>query len=318
MMAVTSKGEVLGRILAHVDYKHIVRHGETTGFFGFFECVDDQHVASSLLDAACRFVSAHGCTELRGPFNLNAYQELGIVLEGFDNPPSVAEIMTAKYYPALLDAAGFEPIKRFRTHQLFPISDIDPESLLGERSLEILKDPAFTSRNIRLDKFKEELSLFRDIYNESFSQNWYFSPRTQEELMFEMGAARHAVNPELIWVAEYHRIPVGFFICMPDVYRLFAPLRGRVNLFNVINLLSGFKKLKEAQFLTNGLIPSLNGRGIMRVLVYKCVKALQKHGFTKVSTTWVDEKNSRALAQVQAIGMTVKHRAAIYGKKITS
>ena len=47
-------GEVVGRIAAIQNRQHNNYYHDTTGFFGFFETVDDQGVAGSLFDAAAK------------------------------------------------------------------------------------------------------------------------------------------------------------------------------------------------------------------------------------------------------------------------
>ena len=46
------EGEVVGRISAQVDRNHNAQHDERTGFFGFFECIDDGEVVEALLQTA--------------------------------------------------------------------------------------------------------------------------------------------------------------------------------------------------------------------------------------------------------------------------
>lgn len=45
-------GEVVGRITAHVNHRHNEIWEDKVGFFGFFECIDEQEVADALFDAA--------------------------------------------------------------------------------------------------------------------------------------------------------------------------------------------------------------------------------------------------------------------------
>ncbi len=77
-------GRAVGRILAHVWDRHGRVHGEKAGYFGFFECEDDAKTAGILLDSAAEFARGCGATTLRGPFQMTAAQEMGIVVRGFD------------------------------------------------------------------------------------------------------------------------------------------------------------------------------------------------------------------------------------------
>ncbi|RPI04824.1 MAG: hypothetical protein EHM64_08710, partial [Ignavibacteriae bacterium] len=63
------EGEVVGRIAAIVNHNHNKEHGENIGFFGFFECINDQSVANALFDKAKEYLLSHGVTAMRGPAN---------------------------------------------------------------------------------------------------------------------------------------------------------------------------------------------------------------------------------------------------------
>jgi hypothetical protein len=103
-----------GRVLAHVWRRHARLHGERCGYFGFFECGDDEEAASALLEAAAAFARARGCTSLRGPFNMTAAQEMGVVIAGFEGAPAVDMVHTPPWVPRLLESAGFRVCLRMR------------------------------------------------------------------------------------------------------------------------------------------------------------------------------------------------------------
>src|SRR5512138_2099827 len=60
-------GRAVGRIAAIDDRLHREVHGDSTGFFGFFECVDDAAVAQALLAVATDWLKARGLDVARGP-----------------------------------------------------------------------------------------------------------------------------------------------------------------------------------------------------------------------------------------------------------
>ena len=53
-------GEVCGRIAAILNQGHVQQYNERRGFFGFFECRDDQEAANGLFDAVRRVVRRPG------------------------------------------------------------------------------------------------------------------------------------------------------------------------------------------------------------------------------------------------------------------
>jgi hypothetical protein len=82
-------GAVVGRIGAILNHNHNKEHGENIGFFGFFECVNEQAVANALFDSAKKYLAQFHVTAVRGPANPSVNDEYGMLIDGFDTPPTV-------------------------------------------------------------------------------------------------------------------------------------------------------------------------------------------------------------------------------------
>ena len=80
--------EVVGRIGAILNQGHINRYDDERGFFGFFESIDNQEVANGLFDAARDWFADQGIFKLRGPVNPSLNATLGLLIDGFDTPPT--------------------------------------------------------------------------------------------------------------------------------------------------------------------------------------------------------------------------------------
>jgi GNAT superfamily N-acetyltransferase len=313
LLAVDAAGRVRGRILAHVDYRHVVRWSENVGFFGFFECEDDPAVAKALLDAAGRFARERGCDRLRGPFNLNAYQELGILVAGFAEIQSVGETHTPPYYPRLLEAAGLAPSKHLSTFSC-PLDKLDPAQLIGPKQKALLDDPSFAIRCYRPSEFDREIARFGDIMNVSFYEAWHFVPVTKEQLLFDYGAIKPLLRPELVLVAELRGVPVGFNIGVPNVYELLRPLRGRLPPHRLLGLLRGVKKLRQVTACMSGVVPHLHVRGIYRLLIAKLIENAKRMGFDTLYGMAHDD-NPGPMAVAAKVAQR-KHHLAVYERPL--
>ncbi len=53
-------GECVGRISASIDREHLDRYKDDTGFFGFFDTIDDPEVAKALMDRAEKMADCEG------------------------------------------------------------------------------------------------------------------------------------------------------------------------------------------------------------------------------------------------------------------
>ncbi|HEX7336187.1 MAG TPA: hypothetical protein VF252_03175, partial [Gemmatimonadales bacterium] len=100
-------GETVGRIAAISNRLHNETHDDRVGFFGFFECVDDQAVADALLEAAAEWCRTLGHDVLRGPTSFSVNDECGLLVDGFDKPPALMMPHNPRYYVSLLERAGF-------------------------------------------------------------------------------------------------------------------------------------------------------------------------------------------------------------------
>jgi len=180
-------GNVAGRILAHVSHRHTVRHHERAALFGYFECCNERAAARTLLEAAGAFGRQRGCEVLRGPFNMTAMQEMGIVQDGFHKAPAVDEIYSAPYYPALLQACGLTPTFPVSTFRIDDITTIDVEALVhGERQRRLLADGRLRIRAANPQAAAHEFETLRELLNESLAlpRTWCCSlayPRTLGE-----------------------------------------------------------------------------------------------------------------------------------------
>ena len=91
-------GKPVGRLSAHINWLHDQHHGLETGFFGFFESIQDQAVAAALFTAAGNWLRERGKTRLVGPLNFCIYDEMGLLVEGFDSMPAMFQTHNPPYY----------------------------------------------------------------------------------------------------------------------------------------------------------------------------------------------------------------------------
>ena len=104
------EGQPAGRISAHINRLHNQYHDPDDGFFGFFECVPDVGVASALFYAAADWLRQRGKERLIGPLNFCIYDEMGLLVDGFDTMPAIFQTYNPPYYLDLLTELGFSKV----------------------------------------------------------------------------------------------------------------------------------------------------------------------------------------------------------------
>ena len=316
LLARDGQGRPVGRALAHVYHRHNVRHGERAAFFGYFECRDDARAARALIDAAAAFGSQHGCTVLRGPFNMTAMQEMGVLTSGFAEPPAVDETYTPSYYPGLLAAAGLRPVFPVTTFRVDDVSRLKHDTLLGERQRALLASGRLRVRSANLRNFTREIEAVRELLNDSFYDNPHFMPITHDEFVFQIGPYKRLMDPAISLVAELDGVPCGFIITVPDFNPLLKQMQGRAGPREILTFLRGRSRIRDAVLIIMGVPRYLQDRGIMRVLLAELVRVLQRRGYRRLTVTWIADVNAKSLATVAALGARPLHRLTLYERPI--
>lgn len=316
LLARDGQGRPVGRALAHVYHRHNVRHGERAAFFGYFECRDDARAARALIDAAAAFGSQHGCTVLRGPFNMTAMQEMGVLTSGFAEPPAVDETYTPSYYPGLLAAAGLRPVFPVTTFRVDDVSRLKHDTLLGERQRALLASGRLRVRSANLRNFAREIEAVRELLNDSFYDNPHFVPITHDEFVFQIGPYKRLMDPAISLVAELDGVPCGFIITVPDFNPLLKQMQGRAGPREILTFLRGRSRIRDAVLIIMGVPRYLQDRGIMRVLLAELVRVLQRRGYRRLTVTWIADVNAKSLATVAALGARPLHRLTLYERPI--
>jgi hypothetical protein len=99
-------GQIAGRIGAIENSVYNRFHNDPMGFFGFFDCRDDQEVAAALLSACSSWLEKRGLDGMRGPVNPDMNNSCGILVEGFDELPAIFMPFNFPYYRDLLEDQG--------------------------------------------------------------------------------------------------------------------------------------------------------------------------------------------------------------------
>ena len=91
--------KVVGRIVAINNLlHHDLYPTENTGFIGFFESVNDLKVAKLLFDEACSWLKKKGRSFVRGPVSPSMNYEAGLLINGFEFPPTFMMPYNPNYY----------------------------------------------------------------------------------------------------------------------------------------------------------------------------------------------------------------------------
>jgi GNAT superfamily N-acetyltransferase len=289
-------GKCVGRIIGIIDDTHNEYHKEKIAFFGFYESIDNQALATALLDEVARWAKAKGMTQVRGPVNPSTNHECGLLVEGFQDPPQVMMTYNPPYYAKLFEHWG---LKKSKDLLAFNISN---KAKFSERlvahAAKIKEKGRVTFRPVNMKKFDEEVELILDIYNDAWEKNWGFVPASPEEFRHMAKDMKTIVDPSLILIAEVNGETAGFSLALPDVNQAIAKVKdGKLFPTGLVKLLwhtkGPFRKktINRCRVLTLGIKQKYREVGIGPLLYLEYLRLAPLGGYAYGEASWILEDN---------------------------
>ena len=229
------QGRPVGRIGACIDTAFNDYQNVRWGWVGFFDSFDDPAVAGALFDAACAWAADRGADLCVGPACFTTNDELGLQVDGFDDPPALLTLQNPRYYETLWVEHGWEPAMDLWAWHFD--SRTTALSDRQRRTLDRIQQRAqVTVRSIRMDEFDAEVGRFFEVYNAAWSDNWGFAPMPEAEIRHLAGQLKQIINPNWAFGLETPEGQVvGVCLALPDVNRLMRRVRsGRLFPFGLV------------------------------------------------------------------------------------
>ena len=308
--------EVVGRIAATVNYQYIQFHNQPTGFFGFFESIDDADVATALLNAAEHWVSTRGMQRVLGPMSFSTNEECALLVEGFQSVPAVMMPYNLPYYATLIEGAGYTKAKDLLAYLLDARYKAAPPDRLVRGVAHLQQRYEITIRPVNLRRLQQDVALIQEIYNSAWERNWCFMPMTPEEIADLAKQLRMIGNPNLCLLAERNGEAVGFALALPDYNQALRYINGRLFPVGLFKLLWYRRYMNSARVLALGLKPGFRNMGIDAMLYLRLWYEAPKNGYPLVECSWILEDNWPMRRGLERMGGEITKTYRIYEKDL--
>jgi GNAT superfamily N-acetyltransferase len=314
-------GVPVGRIAAIENRAHNEFHNDRVGFFGFFECREDQEAANALFAAAETWLRSRNLDSMRGPMNPSTNHECGMLVRGFRWHPMIMTTWNPRYYSTLTEQAGFTKAKDLLAY-FFPAEGPrafelpDRVRLLAERAL---RGKTLTFRELDLAKFGPEVDRCWEIYNSAWESNWGFFPMSRDSFGHEAKVLKYIVNPRFTLMAEVNGEPAGFLIIVPDFHHAYKAIgNGRLLPTGLFKLLAAKPRLRTGRIMILGAKAEYRHRGIFALFVNEMVQRAKKYGLVGAEASWILEDNDKLNRPLAALGAKEYRRWRIYDRPVSA
>jgi GNAT superfamily N-acetyltransferase len=310
-----SGGRDVGRIAAIRNRAHEDFHQEPVGFFGFFEAIEELSASEALLQAAADWLREKGLKTIRGPLSYDTNAVSGMLVDAFDESPTILMPYNRESLPRQMEAAGFTKAKDLLAFRLD--SDKLPPRI-ARLSDRVKKKEGITFRRLDMKRFVDEVRIVREIYNLAWDKNWGFVPMSSAEIDHMAVDLKQVVDPDFILFAEIEGRPVGFAMALPDANQATRGVRnGRLFPFGLLAILRAWKKIDTVRVITLGTIPEYRNRGLEVLFYRELFDTAFRKGIRYGECSWILEDNEPMVRGIAALGgPTPRKRYRIYDRAL--
>ena len=309
-LARDNDGNPLGRIAAIKFNDHLKTYKDKLGFFGFFECINDQVVADQLIKKAKKWLNENGLMKMRGPASFTINEQIGLLIENFDEPPTLLTTWNPPYYQKLLEAAGLVKAEDLLAREVV-LSDIDPQYLsriarIGSRNKKI------AIRKANLENIENEIDILVKVYGEAWNENWGAVPINRNEFTKLVLELKPFLLPDCTLIAEFEGTPVGVFIVIPDINIAIKACNGNLGPLGLIRFMLAKRRVDLMRGVVAGVLKPYRNKGIESAFYSSVLNTLIGSQYKRIEFSWMLESNFRVHRVLDSIKAQTTKRWRVY------
>jgi len=300
----------VGRISAQVNRRHLERHHDSTGHFGFFDCLDDPEAARALVAAAESFLRARNVRRMVGPMNFSLNEECGCLISGFDISPAILMPHARSWTGPLLEGAGLGKEIDLFAYRMDTAKFAGP---IGDIAAQADRTGGVSVRPFDMANYDAEVRTLVEIFNDAWDLNWGFVPFSSDEIDALLAELKPLIRGNYGRFVLFDRKPVAMMVGLPNINEIIAPFHGRLLPFNWAKLLWTLKRedTRSARVPLLGLRRAYQsspiGGALLALLVRELITLARTYRMDWVEFSWVLETNRRLIKLAEmAAGPPVK------------
>lgn len=299
-------GQVVGRVCAILNERYNQYWDQNIGFFGFFECINDRGVARELMVTVERYLQDQGKEGIYGPISPTIQDEVGVLLDSYDQVPVKGMAYNPPYYVNLLEVCGYDSVKDL-VHQS---TDLDTFTQALESKMHKLQpfidDADIYTRCFDWDNLERDAEIVRDLfYHQTFNQHWGYYPVESEEWLKMLQNYRSQIYEDLFLIVEDAGEPIGFAVCFNDLNQTLHAERYGLE-----------AEITCQKWDLCGVKPDYHRNGLGTFIAYNLLPGLKAHGIKKFCGSWALAENAKSIGMLKSFGMPIHSTYRVYQKQL--
>ncbi len=303
--------KLVGRIAAINNDKYNEVHTKyKTGFFGFFDSINDQNVANALFDAAKAWLKERNMNRMQGPASPSSSYDFGLLTKGFDDYPRVDMPYQHEYYQHLFTNYGLPCEQELLAYKM------DAETIFNNEKLKrgaaaVQKRYNVEIRPIDMKNVKKEVKKIKEVYNRAWQPLWGIVPLSDAEIDAYAEKFLMIAIPELIPFIYVDGKLAGMAVAVLDFNYILKDLKGKLFPFGY-KIFTQKSKVKWMRVILLGLFPEFQGKGIDAVVYKHLIDAGLKKGFKYCEGSYILKDNEMMNRGMSAVSAEVYKEYKVY------
>ena len=316
----TQNGQIAGTIAAIINRQNNRQLGERTGFFGFFESINDPKTAATLIGTAADWLRQENMERMRGPVNGALTDEVGVLISGHQSRPTMWEGHTPAYYQYLLEDLGFQKFDDVFAYELTYRQLDHSLKNLPARFLRVARmagsNNNLTIRSTDRQHWDEDVLKVHHLYNTAFRTISGHNDMSLEKFKSLAASVRPFVDMDLVQIAEIDGRPAGFAVGLLDVNEVLKHFNGEISLWGALKFRWHLKRVRTVCFKMLGILPEHRGRGIEAALMLEIGKQMVRKRYHRLEASLASEKNLPVNRLIQRMGARLYRHYRIYERPL--
>ena len=304
----------VGRISAQTNNQYERYHDNHTGFFGFFESIEDQQVTDALIGAATDWLRSKGKKRMMGPMSLSMYDISGTLIDGNDTMPCILTAYNPVHYQQLLESSGMKKAMDWYAFLVSKESHLRPglqriaDRVMQQEGLEIVP--------LDMKIFDQRVREVARIFSDAWMENWGHVPLTDGQVDDMVKELKMVIVPETTLFALYHGECIGFSLSVRDVNPALQKANGRLFPLGLFKLLWYIRRTTRLRTMAMGVLKEHRHRGIDIAFYLKTFEEGLKLGFVDSECSIILETNRRMIGALEDLSARRYKTFRFYEKDI--
>jgi len=303
-------GKPVGRVCGIVNALETGKLGHRRGRFGWFESRNDPDVATALLDAVRGWLADQGCEEMTGPHGFTDLDVEGLLVEGFDELPTISGSFNFPYYPDLLEGYGLTKDVDYVEFRAAVPERVPLFERLRKRYGNAEYDVVTCGSRKEL---MTHVPALWELLEEAFEPLYGVVPLTAQQRDFYTQAYFDFLDPDFVkLIFNRAGVMVGFFLAMPSLSQAFQRAGGRLFPFGFLHVLRAFRKPRTVDFLLAGAKPGEPSPILVALGLISMFDTLRERGVNFIETNHELEENTTVNQLWSKLEIVSTRRSRIY------